>query len=105
MRVNRILQSCLLRPPAPVLCGVPLAVFESASPRAYNCVTDRGMSSVQRRPMCVLAFLSGSVPKPYMLPRNPARLVTVALANKLALIVFAMMKTGESFRTEKFARA
>jgi transposase len=40
-----------------------------------------------------------------MLPRNPARLVTVALANKLALIVFAMMKTGESFRTEKFARA
>jgi transposase len=33
------------------------------------------------------------------------RLVTVALANKLARILWAMMKTGESFRTEMFAKA
>ena len=40
-----------------------------------------------------------------LLARNPARLVTVALANKLARIVFAMMKSGESFRAEMFAKA
>lgn len=40
-----------------------------------------------------------------LLARKPARLVTVALANKLARIVFAIMKTGESFRTEMFAKA
>lgn len=40
-----------------------------------------------------------------LLARKPARLVTVALANKLARIVFAMMKTGESFRPEMFAKA
>jgi transposase len=40
-----------------------------------------------------------------LLVRKPARLVTVALANKLARIVFAMMKTGESFRADMFAKA
>ena len=35
---------------------------------------------------------------------KPARLVTVALANKLARILWAMMKTGEGFRTEMFAK-
>lgn len=40
-----------------------------------------------------------------LLARKPARLVTVAVANKLARIVFAMMKTGESFRSEMFAKA
>ena len=40
-----------------------------------------------------------------LLAKKPARLVTVALANKLARILWAMMKTGESFRTEMFAKA
>jgi len=40
-----------------------------------------------------------------MLAKKPARLVTVALANKLARILWAMMKTGESFRTDMFAKA
>ena len=40
-----------------------------------------------------------------LLARKPARLVTVALANKLARIVCAMMKTGEGFRAETFAKA
>jgi transposase len=40
-----------------------------------------------------------------LLARKPARLVTVALANKLARIVFAMMKTGEAFRAGTFAKA
>ncbi len=40
-----------------------------------------------------------------LLARKPARLVTVALANKLARIVFAMMRTGEGFRAETFAKA
>ncbi|MGH6820858.1 MAG: IS110 family transposase, partial [Methylocella sp.] len=40
-----------------------------------------------------------------LLVRKPARLVTVALANKLARILFAMIKTGESFRAEMFAKA
>jgi transposase len=40
-----------------------------------------------------------------VLAKKPARLVTVALANKLARIVWAMMKNGECFRTEIFARA
>jgi transposase len=40
-----------------------------------------------------------------LLARKPARLVTVALANKLARIVFAMMKSGEGFRSETFAKA
>ena len=40
-----------------------------------------------------------------LLAKKPARLVTVALANKLARILCAMMKTGESFRTEMFAKA
>jgi transposase len=39
-----------------------------------------------------------------LLAKKPARLVTVALANKLARIVFTMMKTGESFRAETFAK-
>ena len=33
-----------------------------------------------------------------LLAKKPARLVTVALANRLARILWAMMKTGESFR-------
>lgn len=37
--------------------------------------------------------------------KKPARLVTVALANKLARIAWAMMTTGESFRGELFAKA
>jgi transposase len=40
-----------------------------------------------------------------LLAKKPARLVTVALANKLARILWAMMKTGESFRAEMFAKA
>jgi transposase len=40
-----------------------------------------------------------------LLAKKPARLVTVALANKLARIIWAMMKTGECFRTEMFAKA
>jgi len=40
-----------------------------------------------------------------LLAKKPARLVTVALANKLARIVWAMMKTGECFRAEMFAKA
>lgn len=40
-----------------------------------------------------------------LLAKKPARLVTVAVANKLARILWAMMKTGESFRTEMFAKA
>ncbi len=40
-----------------------------------------------------------------LLARRPARLVTVALANKLARITWAIMTTGESFRIEAFAKA
>ena len=40
-----------------------------------------------------------------LLAKKPARHVTVALANKLARILWAMMKTGETFRTEIFAKA
>jgi transposase len=40
-----------------------------------------------------------------LLARKPARLVTVALANKLARIIWAVMTTGETFREETFARA
>lgn len=40
-----------------------------------------------------------------LLAKKPARLVTVALANKLARIIWAVKKTGESFRLEKFAKA
>jgi transposase len=40
-----------------------------------------------------------------LLAKKPARLVTVALANKLARILWAMMKTGESLRIEMFAKA
>jgi transposase len=40
-----------------------------------------------------------------LLAKKPARLVTVALANKMARILWAMMKTGECFRTEIFAKA
>ena len=40
-----------------------------------------------------------------LLAKKPARLVTVALANKLARIIWAMMKTGEGFRNATFAKA
>lgn len=40
-----------------------------------------------------------------LLAKKPARLVTVALANKLARIIWAIMSTGESFRAEMFAKA
>jgi len=39
-----------------------------------------------------------------LLARKPARLATVALANKLARIIWAMMTTGEAFRTQIMAR-
>jgi len=39
-----------------------------------------------------------------LLVRKPARLVTVALANRLARILWAMMKGGEEFRMDIFAR-
>ena len=35
-----------------------------------------------------------------LLQRRPARLVTVALANKLARIAWAIMRTGELYRRE-----
>ena len=37
--------------------------------------------------------------------RKPERVVAVALANKLARIAWAMMSTGESFRTELYVKA
>jgi transposase len=37
--------------------------------------------------------------------RKPARLVTVAVANKLARIIWAVMTTGEAFRAEIFMKA
>lgn len=37
--------------------------------------------------------------------RKGARVVTVALANKLARIIWAMLANGESFRGETFAKA
>jgi transposase len=40
-----------------------------------------------------------------LLACKPARLVPVALANKLTRIIWAMMKTGEGFRTGMFAKA
>lgn len=40
-----------------------------------------------------------------LLAKKPARLVTVALANKLTRIIWAMMKTGEGFRNATFAKA
>ncbi len=40
-----------------------------------------------------------------LLARKPARLVTVAIANKLARIIWAIMTTGEAFRMETFAKA
>lgn len=39
-----------------------------------------------------------------LLDRKPARLVTVALANRLARTAWAMMRTGEVFRGDLFAR-
>jgi transposase len=40
-----------------------------------------------------------------LLAKKPARLVSVALANKLARIIWAIMRTGEIFRAEIFAKA
>ena len=40
-----------------------------------------------------------------MRARKPERVVAVALANKLARIAWAMMTTGESFRTELYTKA
>jgi transposase len=40
-----------------------------------------------------------------LLSKKPSRLVTVAIANKLARILHAMMTTGEAFRGELFAKA
>jgi transposase len=40
-----------------------------------------------------------------LLTRKPARLVTIALANKLARIIWAMLKTGECFRPQVFTKA
>jgi transposase len=39
-----------------------------------------------------------------LLARRPARLASVAMANKLARIAWAMMAAGEAFRTEVFER-
>jgi len=40
-----------------------------------------------------------------MLERKPARVVTVALANKMARIVWAMLVSGEAYRAEPTAAA
>lgn len=57
------------------------------------------LNIVSRRKGALRDWIAG------LLAKKPARLVTVALANKLARIIWAMMKTGESFRTEVFAKA
>ena len=40
-----------------------------------------------------------------MRARKPERFVAVALANKLARICWAILSTGECFRTEIYAKA
>jgi transposase len=40
-----------------------------------------------------------------LLAKKEARLVTVAMANKLARIIWAIMRTGEIFHAEIFAKA
>jgi transposase len=40
-----------------------------------------------------------------LLAKKPARLVSVALANKLARIIWAIMRTGESVRAPPFLQA
>jgi transposase len=40
-----------------------------------------------------------------VLAKKQARLVTVGLPNKLARIIWAIMRTGEIFRGEIFAKA
>lgn len=57
------------------------------------------LNIVSRRKGALRDWIAG------LLAKKPARLVTVALANKLARIIWAMMKTGESFRADVFAKA
>ena len=61
------------------------------------------------RPRCSTSWVSAKAPCATGLSgcwrKSRRGLVTVALANKLARILWAMMKTGECFRTEMFAKA
>jgi transposase len=57
------------------------------------------LRSVSKRKGALAGWLSA------LLAKKPARCVTVALANKLARIIWAIMRTGAIFRAEIFAKA
>src|ERR1700730_3528381 len=57
------------------------------------------LRSASKRKGALADWISG------LLAKKPALLVTVALANKLARIIWAIMRTGEIFRAEIFAKA
>jgi len=57
------------------------------------------LRSVSKRKGALAGWLSA------LLAKKPARRVTVALANKLARIIWAIMRTGAIFRAEIFAKA
>jgi transposase len=57
------------------------------------------LRSVSKRKGALAGWLSA------LLAKKPARRVTVALANKLARIIWAIMRTGEIFRAEISAKA
>jgi hypothetical protein len=61
--------------------------------RIYNVLHD-SMRLPHKKPTALSQRING------LLDRRPTRLVTVAIANKLARIAWAVMARGERFRNE-----
>lgn len=86
----------------------------SGGKEKFGAITKQGNQYIRRLLVAGAASLLSALAKrkgalrdwiAALLARKPARLVTVAIANKLARIVFAMMTAGEGFRAQTFERA
>ena len=90
--------------------GSPMWTEGSAKPSAFGRVEGRPVAAEFDGGALTSdagGLLLGAADRsgPALRARKPERLVTVALANKLARICWAIMTTGELFRQEIFARA
>jgi hypothetical protein len=91
-----------------------LAAEESSRPLKVGGITKQGNQQIRRQLVLGATSILRCAGKRKgrlaewivsLRAKKPARLVTVAVANKLARIIWAMMKTGECFRDELYAKA
>ena len=86
---------------SPTIDAIRSAGWRRASPASGCCYASLGLAGVfaPKRKGALCDWLAA------LRARKPAKVVAVALANKLARIVWAIITTGEAFRTSIYAKA